>query len=195
MSRAAACLSGAASLLAVTGTTASAAPHTPRTERVGTAADGTQADGPSSGAALSADGRHVAFTSTAPSLGCAHFTPCTPCYSGRMVGYVAESDGGPQVHIRNRTVGRLTGIGHYQGVRFTWMGQPAVDPTCSWITYAATLPATDADRHRWGGRNDLPAGHPSVNADGTVVAFASASPDLVEGDTNGVSDIFLRTVK
>jgi Tol biopolymer transport system component len=48
---------------------------------------------------------------------------------------------------------------------------------------------------RWGGRNDLPAGHPSVNADGTVVAFESASPDLVEGDTNGVTDIFLRTVQ
>jgi Tol biopolymer transport system component len=48
---------------------------------------------------------------------------------------------------------------------------------------------------RWGGRNDLPAEHPSVNADGTVVAFESASPDLVEGDTNGVTDIFLRTVR
>jgi Tol biopolymer transport system component len=48
---------------------------------------------------------------------------------------------------------------------------------------------------RWGGRNDLPAGHPSVNADGTVIAFESASPDLVEGDTNGVTDIFLRTVR
>ncbi|MET7689820.1 hypothetical protein ABZT06_17890 [Streptomyces sp. NPDC005483] len=35
----------------------------------------------------------------------------------------------------------------------------------------------------------------SFNADGTVVAFESASPDLVEGDTNGVSDVFLRTVQ
>ncbi|WP_405648905.1 hypothetical protein [Streptomyces sp. NBC_00019] len=254
----------------------------------------------------------------------------TPCYSGRMVGYVApsETDGGPQVHVRNRSVGKLSSIGSYQGVRFTWMGQPQVDPTCAWVTYAATLPATDADPSpqprlyrykfnggttdvvsaptgepagnpsinydgryiafeqggevhvrdldtgalstlgagsapsisadgrkvafqqggevrvrdldtgtttrirgtqpslsgnathvaytsrgavylrelttgkrqlisvdRWGGRNDLPARHPSVNADGTVVAFESASPDLVEGDTNGVSDVFLRTVQ
>ncbi|WP_261989157.1 hypothetical protein [Streptomyces sp. uw30] len=44
------------------------------------------------------------------------------------------------------------------------------------------------------GAQPSPAGHPSVNADGTVVAFESASPDLVEGDTNGVSDVFLRTV-
>ncbi|MFE0520179.1 TolB family protein [Streptomyces sp. NPDC058954] len=38
------------------------------TVRVSTAADGTQADGPSAGASLSADGRHVAFTSTADNL-------------------------------------------------------------------------------------------------------------------------------
>ncbi|MET7737885.1 hypothetical protein ABZT02_42315 [Streptomyces sp. NPDC005402] len=39
------------------------------------------------------------------------------------------------------------------------------------------------------------AGHPSINAEGTVVAFESASLDLVEGDTDGVSDVFLRTVQ
>ncbi|MFJ7074565.1 TolB family protein [Streptomyces sp. NPDC098781] len=255
----------------------------------------------------------------------------TPCESGRMVGYAApsEGDGGAGVHIRNRSVGKVTSLGSYDGVRFTWMGQPVVDPGCQWVTYAATLPATDADPHprprvyrfgfdggttdvvsaptgeaaghpsisrdgryiafeqggdlyvrdldtgvlrkvaeratapsltadgrkvafqqgrdvlvrdldsgattrvrggepslsgdgtalaytsgpsvhllelatgtrklvsvdRWGGRNDLPARHPAVNADGTVVAFESASPDLVEGDTNGVSDVFLRTVQ
>ncbi|WP_053849340.1 PD40 domain-containing protein [Streptomyces sp. NRRL B-24085] len=254
----------------------------------------------------------------------------TPCYSGRMVGYVAPSaDGGPGVHVRNRSVGKLTSLGSYEGVRFTWMGQPVVNPTCQWLTFAATLPATGADPDpqprvyrfefnggdtdvvsaptgeaaghpsvdysgryvafeqggsvyvrdldtgalekaaahatapslgadgrriayqqgrtsavrdldtgtttrvggtepslsgdgtrvaytsggsvyalelstgkrqlisvdRWGGRNDRPAGHPSVNADGTVVAFESASPDLVEGDTDGVTDVFLRTVQ
>lgn len=254
----------------------------------------------------------------------------TPCSNGRMVGYLVPSaaDGTPEVHVRYRSVGQVTTLDSYQGVRFAWMGRPRISPTCQWITYAATLPATDADpdpqprvyrfkldggttdvvstpsggpagnpsidydgryiafeqggdvyvrdldtgdlskvadgasapslsgrtiafqqgryvyvrdldtgtttarvrgaqpslsRHgtefaytsgrsvylleiatgkrqlvsvdRWGGRNDLPAGHPSVNADGTVVAFESASPDLVEGDTNGVTDIFLRTVR
>ncbi|WP_405974179.1 hypothetical protein OG496_38645 [Streptomyces sp. NBC_00988] len=253
----------------------------------------------------------------------------TPCTSGRMVGYVAPhaTDGAPEVFIRNRSVGKLTGLASYQGVRFTWMGQPAMEPGCRWITYAATLPATSTDpapqpriyrftfnggaddlvsaptgkaaanpsisydgryiafeqggavhvrdldtgtlekaadkasapsisddgrkvafQHgrdvyvrdldartttrvakaaepslsgdgarvaytsggsvyllelatgkrqlmsadRWGGRSDLPALHPSVNDDGTVVAFESASADLVPGDTNGVSDVFVR---
>lgn len=33
---------------------------------------------------------------------------------------------------------------------------------------------------------------PAVNADGSLVAFASTSPDLVPDDTNGVADVFLR---
>ncbi|WP_406355633.1 TolB family protein [Streptomyces sp. NBC_00658] len=320
------------------------------TERVSTTWDGQQLSGASYEPAMGED-KVVAFTSqgtddpkdtnvfvsvaggvslvNSTSQGPSH--EGTPCYSGREVGYVAPlaSDGGPGVHIRNRAVGKPTSLGSYQGVRFTWMGQPSVSPTCQWITYAATLPATETDPHpqprvyrfkfsggttdvvsaptdeaagnpsinydgryiafeqgpdtyvrdldtgdlekagsnssapsisadgrkvafqqgssvhvkdldtgtttrvkgtepslagdgahvaytsgrsvyllelatgkrqlisvdRWGGRNDLPAGHPSVNADGTVVAFESASPDLVEGDTNGVSDVFLRTVQ
>ncbi|MFD4873959.1 hypothetical protein ACFWOB_11365 [Streptomyces sp. NPDC058420] len=256
----------------------------------------------------------------------------TPCTTGRMVGYVAPhaTDGAPEVFVRNRSVGKLTGLdSDGRRVRFTWMGQPAMEPGCRWITYAATLPATTADpaprpqiyrftfngggtdvvsaptgkaatnpsisydgryiafeqggavsvrdldtgtlrkvadkasapsishdgrkvafQHgrdvyvrdldagttirvakgaepslsgdgarvaytsggsvyllelatgkrqlmstdRWGGRSDLPALHPSVNHDGTVVAFESASPDLVSGDTNGVSDVFVRQV-
>ena len=45
-----------------------------------------------------------------------------------------------------------------------------------------------------GGRNDRPARRPSVNDDGSVVAFDSASADLVAGDTNGVRDVFVRTL-
>ncbi|MFF6978845.1 TolB family protein [Streptomyces sp. NPDC008343] len=320
------------------------APMPSVTERISMTGDGQQRPEASYDPVLGAD-KVVAFTSddnvfvnAAGGIGQVNSgtqkpaSEGTPCSSGRMVGYAApyDPDGGPGVHIRNRSVGKLTSLGSYQGVRFTWMGQPAVDPSCQWITYAATLPATDADPHpqshvyrfrfnggttdvvsaptgeaagkpsvsydgryiafeqgggvhvrdldtgaleqagaegasapslsedgrrvafqqgdeihvrdldagtttrvrgtepslsgsgthlaytsrdavfllelatgkrqlasvdRWGGRNDLPARHPSVNADGTVVAFASASPDLVVGDTNGVSDVFLRTVQ
>jgi Tol biopolymer transport system component len=312
------------------------------TERISLARDGQQLTGASHDP-VAADGRVVSFTSdgsvfvNAPG-GVFQVNSGTqqassegsPCTSGRMVGYVAphESDGAPEVFVRNRSVGKLTGLASYQGVRFTWMGQPEVDPGCQWITYAATLPATATDprpqprvyRFRFnggttdvvsastgeaaghpsigddgryiafeqggsvyvrdldtgalekagdnasapslsadgrevafqhgrdvdvrdldsgtitrvkgaqpslsgdgtrvaytsgrsvylldlatgerqlvsvdlrGGRNDLPALHPAVNSDGTAVAFESASPDLVENDTNGVSDVFLRTV-
>ncbi|MGW3101729.1 hypothetical protein [Streptomyces sp. NPDC001100] len=313
------------------------------TERISGTRDGQQLTTASHDPML-ADGRNLSFTSdgtvfvNAPG-GISQVSDSaqkpssegTPCTSGRMVGYVAPhaTDGAPEVFVRDRSVGKLGGIGSYQGVRFTWMGQPAIDPGCQWITYAATLPATAADpspqprvyrfrfnggttdvvsaptggaagrpsiadngryiafeqggavyvrtldtgalekagdsasapslsadgrkvafRHdgavyvrdldagtttrvgrgaepslcgdgtrvaytsgrsvylldlptgkrqlmsvdRWGGRNDLPALHPSVNAEGTAVAFESASPDLVPGDTNGVSDVFVRQV-
>lgn len=35
--------------------------------------------------------------------------------------------------------------------------------------------------------------YPAISGDGTVTAFQSAAADLVPGDTNGVSDIFLRS--
>ncbi|MFE2213289.1 TolB family protein [Streptomyces canus] len=65
MSGAAACLSGAALLVAFTGTTASAAPHV---DRVSTAADGTQGDKASSAAVTTPNGRFVAFRSSATNL-------------------------------------------------------------------------------------------------------------------------------
>ncbi|MFJ4786955.1 hypothetical protein [Streptomyces sp. NPDC088794] len=319
------------------------APMPSVTERISTTRDGQQLAVASHDPVM-ADGRVVSFTSgddvlvNAPggvsgvnSSTQKPSSDSTPCTSGRMVSYLAPhaTDGGPEVFVRNRSVGKLTGIATHEGVRFTWMGHSQVDPTCQWVTWAATLPATEADPHpqprvyrfkfnggdvdvvsaptgeaatnpsisydgryiafdqggaiyvrdldtgalekagsgasapsnsadgrkvafqhgrdihvrdldagtttkvrgtqpslagdgthlayvrggavylrelptgkaqlisvdRWGGRNDLPARHPSVDYDGTVVAFESASPDLVEGDTNGVSDVFLRTVQ
>jgi hypothetical protein len=59
---------GTALLLAFTGTTAGAAQHAPLTERVSTAADGTQGDGASSAAVTTPNGRYVAFRSSATHL-------------------------------------------------------------------------------------------------------------------------------
>lgn len=58
----------AALLLALTGTTASAAPPAPHVERVSTAADGTQGDAASSAAHTTPNGRFVSFRSSATNL-------------------------------------------------------------------------------------------------------------------------------
>lgn len=41
---------------------------------------------------------------------------------------------------------------------------------------------------------NLYSSSPSISADGQVVAFESEATDLIEGDTNGVSDIFVRNL-
>jgi hypothetical protein len=42
-----------------------------------------------------------------------------------------------------------------------------------------------------GARGNLPSYHPRVAADGSAVVFASEATNLVPGDTNGASDVFL----
>ena len=37
------------------------------------------------------------------------------------------------------------------------------------------------------------SGFPRISADGSVVAFSSDATNLVPGDTNGRSDVFVRT--
>ncbi|WP_052745202.1 PD40 domain-containing protein [Streptomyces sp. WM6386] len=373
---------GTALLLALTGTTAGAELHAPRVHRVSTATDASQADGESTGAAISADGRKVAFTSIAPSFGCARFDRCllvkdlddggvtkidlgsgytygspapsadgsriafsagtrflapylydsatgraeklwpqdppgfnelgrvqsispdgthvaytignrngdanfrllyvrdtatgtdgliSPAEEGdkpgasvsgdgekvvysvrgdveaedpadlfvkdratggrTQVGYIAFEQGG-EVHVRDLDTGALSTLGAGSApsisadgrkVAFQQGGevrvrdldtatttrirgsQPSLSGNGTHVAYTsrgavylrelATGKRQLISVDRWGGRNDLSARHPSINADGTVVAFESASPDLVEGDTNGVSDVFLRTVQ
>jgi archaellum component FlaF (FlaF/FlaG flagellin family) len=43
-----------------------------------------------------------------------------------------------------------------------------------------------------GAQATMPASYPAVADDGRYVAFVSGDPSLVEGDTNGVADVFLR---
>jgi Tol biopolymer transport system component len=171
-------------------TAASAAQHAPHVERVSTAADGSQADGPSGDAAISADGRDLDTGALEKAAG--HATAPSLAADGRKVAYQKGRDS----YVRDLDAGTTT------RVRGT---QPSLAGNGTALAYTSgrsvhLLELATGKRQlvsvdRWGGRNDLAAGHPSVNADGTVVAFESASPDLVEGDTNGVSDVFLRTVR
>ncbi|MET7702608.1 hypothetical protein [Streptomyces sp. NPDC005485] len=71
---------GASIPTAVAAPTDAAAPIAPRVERISTAADGTQADGGSSAASLTPNGRFVAFRSSATTLvpeGVTHSGTCS----------------------------------------------------------------------------------------------------------------------
>ena len=57
---------------------------------------------------------------------------------------------------------------------------------CVYFTPASDRPAGPA-----GGE----ANHPTISADGRIVAFASDDPGLVPGDTNGVRDVFVRDLR
>ena len=90
---------------------------------------------------------------------------------------------------------------------------PSVDANGRWVVFASeatdlvtgdTNAAQDIFLHDWltgatsrlsvnsqGQEADAASSWPDISADGNWVAFASAATNLVEGDTNGVDDIFV----
>ena len=70
-------------------------------------------------------------------------------------------------------------------LRDTCEGAPEAPQECS---PATSLVSIGIDGHP----GDGDSSSPSISADGRWVAFASSATNLVEGDTNGVSDVFVR---
>jgi Tol biopolymer transport system component len=108
--------------------------------RVTVASDGTEGDRTSLGPALSGDGRLVVFASDATNL----------------VG--GDANRATDVFVHDRAAG----------------------------TTARVSVASD------GTEADLPSFNPAISADGRLVAFASDATNLVPGDTNSVTDLFVR---
>jgi Tol biopolymer transport system component len=108
--------------------------------RVSVSSLGEQGDGYSYQCAISSDGRYVAFTSTAYNLA-----------QGGAFGY-------PSVYVRDLQMG---------------------------TTVCASV--NPSGQSGTGGSS-----YPSITADGHYVAFQSDSTDLVPGDTNAATDIFVR---
>jgi len=111
------------------------------TERVSVDSSGAQGNDASHGAALSADGRFVAFASLASNL------------------VAGDSNGAADVFLRDR---------------FTQ------------VTERVSVDTGGAQA------NDASSERPALSADGSVVAFTSLASNLVAGDTNGASDVFVR---
>ena len=110
------------------------------TTRVSVDSDGTQGNGNSEYASISADGRYVAFQSSAHNL------------------VTSDTNGVPDVFVHDRQTGETTRV------------------------------SMDSE----GTQGDAGSGSPSISADGRYVAFRSGAYNLVPGDTNGVSDVFVR---
>src|SRR5438445_547368 len=109
------------------------------TVRVSVASDGTAGNAASAGAALSADGRFVAFHSTATNL------------------VAGDTNGKTDVFVHDRQTG---------------------------ITERVSV-ASD------GTQGNNASSYPALSADGRFVAFHSTATNLVAGDTNGATDVFV----
>lgn len=175
--------------------------QTTHTTRISRSDGGSQAVEPSYQPSLSADGRYVAFSSEAENL------------------VPGDTNGRSDVFVRDRLAGttRRVSVGSAgeQGDDMSWRPRISADGlVVAFESRATTLvpgdsngmmdvfvhePATGtttrvtvADDEAQGNAESYIS---SISGDGSLVAFASGSTNLVPGDANGVFDVFLRDWK
>ncbi len=174
--------------------------RTKRISRVSVGAKGRQGNGESTGAVISANGRYVAFSSSATNL---------------IRGDTNRADDIYVRNLRERTTRRVSvppGGGQADGIS----GGPVLSASGRYLLYLSAAGNLvrggrgQADFHiYWGdlrtgalrrvtasptGRpaNAESTSFPALSADGRTVAFGSRASNLVPGDTNGRDDIFVR---
>src|SRR5437867_2780916 len=167
------------------------------TERVSVDSAGTQANGASSGVALSADGRFVAFTSAAPDLVAGDTNGATDVFvHDRQTGVterVSVDSAGNQVN-GSSFGGVLSADGRF--VAFTSVAPDLVtgDTNGAADVFVHDRQSGTTERVSVDSAGTQANGASfgrALSADGRFVAFTSAAPDLVTGDTNGAMDVFV----
>src|SRR5437016_8015596 len=174
------------------------------TERVSVASGGTEGNGASLSSALSADGRFVAFVSAATDL------------------VAADTNGVSDVFVHDRQTGATERVsvasGGAEGNGSSGLIGFAFPPALSadgrfiaFVSFATNLVAGDTngatdvfvhDRQTGttervsvasgGTQSNAASLGSALSADGRFVAFQSDATNLVAGDTNGATDVFVR---
>lgn len=140
---------------------------TGETSRVSVASDGTEGDADSTQPAISADGRLVAFYSSASTL------------------VPGDTNGAIDLFVHDRTTGTTTRLSvATDGTQ----GNANAGPATSCVT---GTPTTGGGSSPAESTRCWPGAPPALSADGRLVAFASDADNLVPDDTNGSTDVFL----
>ena len=175
---------------------------TSQTTRISIASNGTQGDNFSEGPSISADGRFVAFESGASNL-----------VPGNTNGWVGS------IFVRDRQTGQTELVSI--ALDYTWAygcSKPSISADGRYVAFESTadnlVPNDTSDewgypisdifvRDRQTGQTERVSvtsggaqgnnfsGWPSISADGRYVAFDSIATNLVPGDTNSVTDVFV----
>jgi Tol biopolymer transport system component len=190
---------------------------TGQTTRLSLASSGTQGDDDSFWPFLSADGRYVAFESYASNL--VEGDSNEFCYTG-----VPEQPyiNCPDIFVHDLMTGQTTRVSvasdGTQGNNYS--NGPSISADGRYVAFsslASTLVSRDtngwdvfvhdrttgqttrvslaSDGTQGNGNSAEEYNRPSISADGCYVAFQSYASNLVSGDTNGASDIFVHTLQ
>ena len=168
------------------------------TERVSVDSAGAQGNGDSFEASISADGRYVAFESSATNL-------VSGDTNGRVDVFVRDRQTGTTERVSVDSAGAqgngdslaraLSADGRYVAFRSVATNLVSGDTNGVQDVFlrdrqAGTTERVSIDSAGVQGNGD--SSSPSISSDGRYVVFRSAATNLVSGDTSGWRDIFLR---
>jgi Tol biopolymer transport system component len=168
-------------------------------DRVSVAGDGTQAAAGASGAsAISADGRYVAFTSTAPNLVPGDTNLAMDVFvhdrvTGATVRASVTSTGGQAATSSSLVPGALSGNG--QVVVFDTSAPLDPADTGGDDVYVRDLAAGTTERvsvNTAGAGANGNSSAATISTDGRFVSFESSATNLDPADTGGDEDVFVR---
>ena len=168
------------------------------TTRVDLDSDGHEANGFSYGIAVSADGRYAAFTSLATNLVPGDTNRTWDVFVRNLgegtTARVSRGGSGAQGNAPSY-LAALDGDGGL--VAFESDATNLVRPDTNKVSevFARDLDRRSTERasaNTDGGQPNGYCGSPDVSRDGRWVAFAGNATNLVDGDTNGASDVFVR---
>lgn len=184
---------------------ASASPATAElggtTSRVSVSSTGTQANGLSVDPAVSAHGRYVAFTSSAPNLVPGDTNDVSDVFvRDRLAGTTRRVSVGPGGRQANgwgsfgaamSASGRYVAFGSYASNLVAQDTNGVTDVFVRDLLSGVTRRVSVGPGGRQGNLGSLVQ---AISGDGHHVAFASSATNLVSGDTNEMLDIFVRDV-
>jgi hypothetical protein len=168
-------------------------------ERVSVAGDGSQAAaGASDASSISADGRYVAFASTAPNLVAGDTNLAADVFvhdrvTGSTVRASVAAGGGQAATASSLQPGGLSADG--QLVAFDTAAPLAAGDTGGNDVYVRNLAAGTTERISVNSAGLGANGNSStaaISADGRYVAFESSATNLDPADTGGDEDVFVR---
>jgi signal peptidase I len=171
--------------------------QTGATDRVSVDSAGGQADGSSGAPAISGDGRFVAFVSAASNL-------VPDDTNGENDVFVHDRQAGTTERVSVGSAGgqadggseapTISGDGRFVAFESTASNLVPGDTNGQSDVFVRDRRSGTTERVSMdsaGNQGNDQSGLPTISADGRYVAFASSASNLVSGDTNGQSDVFV----
>jgi YVTN family beta-propeller protein len=172
--------------------------QTNQTSRVSVASNGTQANNASDKPFISADGRYVVFVSSASNLVSGDTNGTDDVFvrdrQTNQTSRVSVATGGIQANSYSDELS-ISADGRYVAFESSATNLVSGDTNNYLDIYVHDRQTNQTSRVSVatnGAEGNNPSSRPAISADGRYVVFESGASNLVSGDTNGVTDVFVR---